>query len=58
MDAMKTYKIAVLDDYQNVPLESADWSVLGHRADSTVFRATSPIRRPRLGDCCLLMLFV
>jgi phosphoglycerate dehydrogenase-like enzyme len=38
MDAMKTYKIAVLDDYQNVALESADWSVLGHRADITVFK--------------------
>src|ERR1700729_4345910 len=38
MDAMKTYKIAVLDDYQNAALESADWSVLGHRADITVFK--------------------
>ena len=38
MDAMKTYKIAVLDDYQNVALESADWSVLGHRVDITVFK--------------------
>jgi len=28
MEAMKKYKIAVLDDYQNVALESADWSVL------------------------------
>jgi phosphoglycerate dehydrogenase-like enzyme len=37
MDVMKTYKIAVLDDYQNVALESADWSVLGRRADITVF---------------------
>jgi len=35
---MKTYKIAVLDDYQNAALNSADWSVLGHRADITVFR--------------------
>src|SRR5271156_4914841 len=34
---MKRYKIAVLDDYQNAALESADWSVLGHRADLTVF---------------------
>jgi len=25
---MKKYKIAVLDDYQDVALESADWSVL------------------------------
>jgi hypothetical protein len=32
------YKIAVLDDYQNAALESADWSVLRDRADITVFR--------------------
>ena len=32
------YKIAVLDDYQNVALESADWSVLSSRADITVFQ--------------------
>jgi hypothetical protein len=25
---LKKHKIAVLDDYQNVALESADWSVL------------------------------
>src|SRR5258705_5179719 len=30
------YKIAVMDDYQNVALESADWSVLSDRADITV----------------------
>ena len=30
-------KIAVLDDYQNVALTSADWSVLEGRADVTVF---------------------
>src|SRR5712692_5678944 len=35
---MKKYKIAVLDDYQNVALESADWSVLHDRADITVFQ--------------------
>ena len=35
---MKKYKIAVLDDYQNVALESADWSVLRDRADITAFR--------------------
>src|ERR1700730_14217804 len=35
---MKKYKIAVLDDYQNVALESADWSVLDDRADIAVFR--------------------
>ena len=34
---MKKYKIAVLDDYQNAALESADWSVLRDRADITVF---------------------
>src|SRR6202161_4976306 len=34
---MKKYKIAVLDDYQNVALGSADWSVLLDRADITVF---------------------
>src|SRR6266851_7760293 len=31
------YKIAVLDDYQNAALESADWSGLSDRADITVF---------------------
>src|SRR2546422_11122421 len=35
---MKRYKIAVLDDYQNVALESADWSVLRDRADIAVFQ--------------------
>ena len=35
---MKKYKIAVLDDYQNAALESADWSVLYQRADITVFQ--------------------
>src|SRR5579862_3012588 len=35
---MKRYKIAVLDDYQNAAIESADWSVLRHRADIAVFR--------------------
>jgi phosphoglycerate dehydrogenase-like enzyme len=35
---MKKYKIAVLDDYQNVALQSADWSVLRDRADITVFQ--------------------
>jgi hypothetical protein len=28
---MKKYKIAVLGDYQNVALESSDWSVLRDR---------------------------
>src|SRR6202140_1549380 len=35
---MTRYKIAVLDDYQNAVFESADWSVLGHRADIAVFQ--------------------
>ena len=35
---MKRYKIAVLDDYQNAALESADWSMLRDRADITVFQ--------------------
>jgi hypothetical protein len=35
---MKRYKIAVLDDYQNVALESDDWSVLRDRADVAVFQ--------------------
>src|SRR5258708_17097545 len=35
---MKKYKIAILDDYQNVALESADWSVLRDRAAITVFQ--------------------
>src|SRR5580692_11238208 len=34
---MKKYQIAVLDDYQSVALESADWSVLRDRADIAVF---------------------
>ena len=35
---MKKYKIAVLDDYQNVALASADWSALRDRADIAVFQ--------------------
>src|SRR5260370_8685333 len=35
---MKKYKIGVVDDYQNAALESADWSVLRHRADIAVFQ--------------------
>jgi phosphoglycerate dehydrogenase-like enzyme len=35
---MKRYKIAILDDYQNAALESADWSLLRDRADIAVFR--------------------
>src|SRR5216683_562703 len=30
-------KIAILDDYQNVALSSADWSAVAERADITVF---------------------
>jgi len=36
--SMKKYNIAVLDDYQNVALESADWSVLRDRANIVVFQ--------------------
>jgi len=35
---MKKYKIAVLDDYQNVALDSADWSAVRERADIAVFQ--------------------
>src|SRR5580700_9589096 len=35
---MKKHKIAVLDDYQGVALESADWSVLRDRAEIAVFQ--------------------
>jgi phosphoglycerate dehydrogenase-like enzyme len=35
---MNRYQIAVLDDYQNVALESADWSMLREHADITVFQ--------------------
>jgi phosphoglycerate dehydrogenase-like enzyme len=35
---MEKYKIAVLDDYQGVALESADWSVLRDRAGIAVFQ--------------------
>jgi phosphoglycerate dehydrogenase-like enzyme len=38
MNPMKKHKIAVLDDYQNAALESADWSVLRDRADIAVFQ--------------------
>jgi len=34
---LKPMKIAILDDYQNVALEMADWSALSKRADITVF---------------------
>jgi phosphoglycerate dehydrogenase-like enzyme len=35
---MKKYRIAVLNDYQNVALASADWSVLRDRAEIVVFQ--------------------
>src|SRR6267154_3501403 len=35
---MKKYKSTVLDDDQNVALESADWSVLRDRAEISVFQ--------------------
>jgi phosphoglycerate dehydrogenase-like enzyme len=35
---MKKYKIAVLDDYQNIALDSADWSAIRERADIVVFQ--------------------
>jgi hypothetical protein len=31
------FKIAILDDYVNVALQSADWSVLQGKAEITVF---------------------
>jgi phosphoglycerate dehydrogenase-like enzyme len=34
---MKKYQIAILDDYQNSALDSADWSAVRERADITVF---------------------
>jgi phosphoglycerate dehydrogenase-like enzyme len=34
----RKYQIAVLDDYQNAALKSADWSVLRDRADIAVFQ--------------------
>jgi phosphoglycerate dehydrogenase-like enzyme len=37
MSTQKRFKIAVLDDYQNVALSLADWSALDARATVTVF---------------------
>ncbi len=37
-DCMSKTKIAVLDDYQGVALQMADWSPLAERAEITVFR--------------------
>jgi phosphoglycerate dehydrogenase-like enzyme len=33
------FRIAILDDYQNVALELADWSILTNRATLTIFNA-------------------
>ncbi len=38
MLAGTTVKVAVLDDYQGIALEMADWSVLNGKADVAVFR--------------------
>src|SRR6202171_5520644 len=40
------YEIAVLDDYQNVALESADWSVLSGRADITANSDLTNLSQP------------
>src|SRR6202171_6275836 len=40
------YEIAVLDDYQNVALESADWSVLSGRADITADSDLANLSQP------------
>ncbi|MBU6450566.1 MAG: D-2-hydroxyacid dehydrogenase family protein [Cyanobacteria bacterium REEB67] len=37
MTSSKKYQVAILDDYQNVALKFADWSVLRERAEITVF---------------------
>ncbi|CAN5648867.1 hypothetical protein BH09ACT7_BH09ACT7_18980 [soil metagenome] len=34
---MNSMKVAILDDYQNVALTTADWSPVGDRAEITVF---------------------
>jgi hypothetical protein len=41
--AKREFKIAVLDDYQNVALSMADWSTLNGRAAITVFNDISLI---------------
>src|SRR3984885_2215670 len=43
--SMKKYRIALLDDYQNVALGSADWSVLLDRADISRFH--NPLADPK-----------
>ena len=44
-------RVAILDDYQNVALDLADWSAVASRADITVF-LTSPIPMHSSQDCC------
>jgi hypothetical protein len=39
---IRKYNIAVLDDYQNVALESADWSVLRDQEEITSLFAGFP----------------
>ena len=39
-DTRPMIKVAVLDDYQGVALEMADWSALKARAEVSVFRDT------------------
>jgi len=53
-------EIAVLDDYQGVALEMADWSVLNGRARITVFRDhiaddRAPVERLRPFDVVCVM---
>ena len=38
MPSDKRIKVAILDDYQGVALQLADWTVLKGKADITVFR--------------------
>jgi hypothetical protein len=37
MSTRPRFKIAILDDYQNVALSMADWSAVATRAEITVF---------------------
>ena len=37
MSTRSPVKVAILDDYQNVALDLADWTPLKNRADVTVF---------------------
>jgi len=53
MDTNEEVQIAVLDDYQNVALESADWSVLRDRADIAVFQNHVADPDALMSGCCL-----